>query len=162
MREDPVVRKERAERGRRYLNRVTEARKRVWEYTERIEQCAGLVSRCGTVLGMQRATAGAAAGMEAGISAIEKLRDRLGEELEGYEARVREAEWAIDQLDDPIEKTILRFRYLCDEDYGAITDRLHYSDERYVRKLCADGLSHLRLPRELSPAAPLPASTDRR
>ena len=154
--------REKLTRARRYMGRIAEARRRVWELTERLEQCDAMLRRAGATLGEEKApnpgTSGkgsrAPAGkgkngrptpLEEGVWAVARLRERLGEELAGYAARVREAEWAIGELDNPTEREVLRLRYLCGEEFNAIAEKLHYSDARYMRKVCAAGLRHIQL-----------------
>ncbi len=136
----------RTERGRAYMNRVLEARQKVWELTERICQCDSMISRCTSVLGTRVQSGRNVGRMEDGILALIRLKERLSEALEGYEARVREAEWAAESLPDPVERSVLRLRYLCGLGFQEISEKLHYADARYVRKLCADALGHLRVP----------------
>ena len=130
--------------ARKYMGRIWEAKKRVWELTRRLEVCDAILSRAGTALGDEKRPGGGASALEEGVRAVERLRESLGEELEGYAARVREAERAIDQLEDESEREALRLRYLCGEDYERMAERMHYCDGRYMRKKCASALGHLR------------------
>ena len=127
-----------AERGLRYMERIREAKKRVIELTERIEEYDAMISRCAAALAAPNF-----AGVEGGAMSLLRLRERLSEELSGYAARVREAEWAIEQLEDPTERAILRYRYLCGLDFETLAERMHYCDGRYMRRLCMRALSHL-------------------
>jgi len=58
----------------------------------------------------------------------EKLRDEASKLMAAYE-RISAA---IDRVEEPRLRTLLRYRYMCGSDWSAIAKRLHYADEKHV------------------------------
>ena len=141
----PVSEKRRKiEQGRRYMHRIMEARRRVVELTERIEECQRMIQTASGILAHKMPANAGKERLEGGVMTLVRMMERLGEELEGYEARVREAEWAIDQMEDPLDRTLLRYHYLCGKTQEQMAEDLHYCDGRYIRTLLDKAL--VRLP----------------
>ena len=50
----------------------------------------------------------------------------------------------IDQMEDPLDRTLLRYHYLCGKTQEQMAEELHYCDGRYIRTLLDKAL--VRLP----------------
>jgi len=131
-----------AEKGRRYLERISEARQRVDELTLRIHHHQRLLDQAAESLRFRMPPNDDPP--QPGIRALLGLIHRLNDELEGYAARVREAEWAIDQLENPMDRLLLRQHFFCGMNYENLAACHHYSDPRSIRRLISNALSRLR------------------
>ena len=93
----------------------------------RLEAAARMDRELGALAERQRRYRELARGRNApGMEALEK---EIGERIEAYAATVREVEGEIDRLEEPLQREVLRYRYLNGWNWRAIAARMGYSRE---------------------------------
>lgn len=80
--------------------------------------------------------------MECIIASIEAQHSRINEHIQALAEQKKEASDLIDRLERPIDRTILRYRYICLCRMDDIASRVGY-DRRHVIRLCNRGLREI-------------------
>lgn len=80
--------------------------------------------------------------MECIIASIEAQHSRINEHIQALAEQKKEALDLIDQIERPIDRTILHYRYICLCHMDDIATRVGY-DKRHVIRLCNRGLREI-------------------
>lgn len=76
---------------------------------------------------------------------IVELEREIDRRIDEYVDLVRQAEAAIDQVEDERCRDVLRYRYLNGWSWEKIAEQMHY-DERWVRRLHGRALARIEIP----------------
>ena len=94
---------------------------------ERLAAAARMDRQLGALVERQRRYRELAGGRNA--PGMESLDREIGARIEAYAATVREIEGEIDGLEEPLQREVLRYRYLNGWSWQAIAARMGYSRE---------------------------------
>ena len=130
--------------ARAFMERVTNAHRRIREMQQRAQRYRELAMR--STSAMQAVRAGgttARSKVEDGTCAFLDISEDIEEQAQKLREIIRQTSEIIDRLSDPMEREVLELRYLSGLRWEEIGRKMNY-DERQVRRIHVKALEHVQ------------------
>ena len=130
--------------ARAFMERVTNAHRRIREMQQRAQRYRELAMR--STSAMQAVRAGgttARSKVEDGTCAFLDISEDIEEQAQKLREIIRQTSEIIDRLSDPMEREVLELRYLSGLRWEEIGRKMIY-DERQVRRIHVKALEHVQ------------------